>query len=227
MPVSAWPIRANDALNAPLWRERVQCLRSAPDACLPCLPANENILTLTDHTNLLVLSFGVICWDRLGWKETFASRENTQRHYDDTYGSLERRFVATPPVVINGHIDTVGNERAELMRAVDEPELRANAPSVTLSGTNLTVADAPVPAGWADVCLVRCGPCTVHVPTQAGESGCRLLPHRNVVHQFVSISGSNGKAATYHLPAATNPAHRTAILVQVVLGGPTIASFKN
>ena len=47
--------------------------------CSSCPPANENILTLTDRSDLLVLSFGVIYWDRLGWPDRFASAEITQR----------------------------------------------------------------------------------------------------------------------------------------------------
>ena len=194
--------------------------------CSSCPPANENILTLTDRPDLLVLSFGVIYWDRLGWKDTFASRENTQRQYDDTNGGLKRRFVATPQVVINGQIDIVGNNRAELTPAVDGAKLSASAPAVTLSGARLTVAAASAPADGADVWLVRYDPRTVQVPIQAGENGGRTLPHRNVVHELVRIGGGNGKAATFELPAATNPAYRTAILVQRVSGGPIIASFK-
>jgi len=194
--------------------------------CSSCPPANENILTLTDRPDLLVLSFGVIYWDKLGWKDTFASRENTQRQYDYTNGGLKRQFVATPQVVINGHIDIVGNKRAELTRAVDGAKLPANAPALTLSGARLTVAAASAPAGGADVWLVRYDPRTVQVPIQAGENGGRTLPHRNVVHELVRIGGWNGKTATYELPAATNPAYRTAILVQGVSGGPIIASFK-
>lgn len=195
--------------------------------CLSCPPANENILTLTDRPELLVLSFGVIYWDRLGWKDTFASRENTQLQYDYTNGGLKRHFVATPQVVINGQIDILGNKRAELMRAVDGAKLSANAPAVTLSGARLTVAAAAsAPAGGADIWLVRYDPRTVQVPIQAGENGGLTLPHRNVVHELVRIGGWNGKAATYVLPAATDPAYRTAILVQGVSGGPSIALFK-
>src|SRR5262245_49622132 len=63
--------------------------------CSSCPPANENILTLADRPDLLVLSFGVTYWDKLGWKDTFASRENTQRQYDYANGGLHRSNVAT------------------------------------------------------------------------------------------------------------------------------------
>ena len=87
-----------------------------------CPPANENILTLVDRRHL-VLSFGVTHWDRLGWKDTFASHENTQRQYAYANGGLKRRNVATPQVVINGYVDIVGNNRSELVRAISGAKL--------------------------------------------------------------------------------------------------------
>ena len=194
--------------------------------CSSCPPANENILAIADRPDLLVLSFGVVYWDRLGWKDTFASRENTQRQYDYTNGGLKRRFVATPQVVINGHIDIVGNKRADLTQAIAGAKLPADAPALTLAGARLSIAAATAPADGADVWLVRYDPRTVQVPIKAGENGGRTLPHRNVVHELVRIGGWNGKAADYQLPPATNPAYRTAILLQGVSGGPILASLK-
>ena len=195
--------------------------------CSSCPPANENILTLTSRSDLLVLSFGVTYWDRLGWKDTFASKENTQRQYDYANGGLHRRNVATPQVVINGHVDIVGNRRDELVRAVDSSKLSASAPAISLFGDKVTVAAASSAAGNADVWLVRYDPSTVQVPIQAGENGGRTLPHRNVVRELVRLGDWSGKAATYQLPAAGNAACRTAILVQAASGGPIIASFKS
>ena len=195
--------------------------------CSSCPPANENILTLTDRSDLLVLSFGVIYWDRLGWKDTFASKEYTQRQYDYANGGLHRRNVATPQVVINGHVDIVGNRRDELVRAVDSSKLSASASTISRSGDKLTVSAASSAAGIADVWLVRYDPRTVQVPIQAGENGGRTLPHRNVVRELVRLGGWSGKAATYQLPAESDPDCRTAILVQVASGGSIIASFKS
>jgi hypothetical protein len=195
--------------------------------CSSCPPANENILTLVDRPDLLVLSFGVTYWDRLGWKDTFASKENTQRQYDYANGGLHRRNVATPQVVINGHVDIVGNRREDLFRAVDGSWLPASAPAISRIGDKVIVAAASPAAGVADVWLVRYDPRTVQVPIQAGENGGRTLPHRNVVHELVRLGGWSGKAASYRLPAATDAAYRTAILVQGASGGPIIPSFKS
>lgn len=194
--------------------------------CSSCPPANENILTLTDDPGLLVLSFGVTYWDRLGWKDTFASHENTQRQYDYANGGLKRRNVATPQVVINGHVDIVGNDRGELARAISGAKYSA-APALKLTGATLSIASAAGPSGGVDVWLVRYDPATVQVPIKAGENGGRTLPHRNVVHELIRLGGWNGKATSFELPPATNPAYRTAILVQGASGGPIITALKS
>lgn len=195
--------------------------------CSSCPPANENILALVDRPDLLVLSFGVTYWDHLGWKDTFASRENTQRQYAYANGGLKRRNVATPQVVINGYVDIVGNNRSELVRAISGVKLVSGAPALTLSGANLSISAAAAPVGGADVWLVRYDPRIVQVPIRAGENGGRTLPHRNVVRELVRVGGWSGKATTFQLPAATDPAYRTAILIQGFSGGPIITALKS
>lgn len=195
--------------------------------CSSCPPANANILTLTDRADLLVLSFGVTYWDRLGWKDTFASHENTQRQYDYANGGLKRRNVATPQVVINGHVDIVGNDRDELYRSIASAKTSAVGPVLKLTGSTLSIAGAAAPSGGADVWLVRYDPATVQVPIKAGENGGRTLPHRNVVHQLVRLGGWSGKAASFELPPSAEPTYRTAILVQGASGGPIITALKS
>ncbi len=195
--------------------------------CSSCPPANENILALVDRPDLLVLSFGVTYWDRLGWKDTFASHENTQRQYDYANGGLKRRNVATPQVVINGYVDIVGNNRSELVRAISGAKLPSSGPALAISGTNLSVSAATAPASGADVWLVRYDPRIIQVPIKAGENGGRTLPHRNVVRELIRVGGWSGKAATFQLPAASDPAYRTAILIQGSSGGPIITAIKS
>lgn len=195
--------------------------------CSSCPPANENILTLVDRPDLIVLSFGVTYWDRLGWKDTFASHENTQRQYDYANGGLNRRNVATPQVVINGHVDIVGANRDELNRAISSAKPLSTGPTLRLAGSQLVVSAASTPVSNADVWLVRYDPRVVQVSIRAGENGGRTLPHRNVVRELIRLGGWTGKAATFELPAATDAAYRTAILVQGVSGGRIITALKS
>lgn len=195
--------------------------------CSSCPPANENILKLVDRADLLVLSFGVTYWDRLGWKDTFASHENTQRQYDYANGGLKRGNVATPQVVINGTVDIIGNNRSDLNSAIAKAKLPAAAPVLMLSGSTLSIATASAPSAGADVWLIRYDPRVVQVPIKSGENSGRTLPHRNVVRELVRLGSWTGKAASFHLPTAKDPAYRTAVLVQTTSGGPIIAAYKS
>lgn len=49
--------------------------------CSSCPPANANLLTVADSPDVLALSFGVTYWDQLGWRDTFAKREFTDRQW--------------------------------------------------------------------------------------------------------------------------------------------------
>lgn len=216
MGLSASPASADELTVVELFQSQ---------GCSSCPPANDNIMQLTNRPDLLVLSFGVTYWDRLGWKDTFASHENTQRQYDYAKG-LGRRNVATPEVIINGRIDITGLSRSELDRSIASAKL-ASTPEIKLSSNAVSIAQGPASAQRTDVWLVRYDPRVVQVPIKAGENSGRTLPHRNVVRELVKLGEWSGKSASFNLPATTHQAYRTAILLQKPLGGPIIAAVKS
>ena len=69
--------------------------------CSSCPPADVALRQFSERDDVLALAFHVDYWDYLGWKDTLASPENTQRQY--AYAkSFESRTVYTPQAVING-----------------------------------------------------------------------------------------------------------------------------
>src|SRR5579863_7691187 len=81
--------------------------------CSSCPPANAALARYADRSDLLALTFAVTYWDRLGWKDTFARPEYTERQY--AYGrSLGGGDVYTPEVVVNGRAAGVGDGVAEV-----------------------------------------------------------------------------------------------------------------
>ena len=130
--------------------------------CSSCPPANVNLLALADRPDVLALSFGVTYWDQLGWKDTFASAQNTQRQYDYARG-LHRSNVATPQMVINGHTDIVGVDAREVDRSIKSAGLPEGAPELKLTGGTLNISAGRAPKSGADVWLVRYDPRTVQV----------------------------------------------------------------
>lgn len=188
--------------------------------CSSCPPAQATLNGLADRRDVLALSFGVVYWDYLGWKDTFASPQFTQRQYDYAKG-LHHTGVFTPQMVIDGKADTTGQSPAQVEPLIKAARAQAAGPHLTMNGDRVTVAEGK--AQGAQVWLVRYDPRTVQVPIQRGENSGRTLPHRNVVRQLVNLGPWTGKASTYDLPKGEANL-KTAILVQAGTGGPIIAA---
>lgn len=190
--------------------------------CSSCPPANANVNAIAGRPDILALSFGVTYWDDLGWKDTFASKQFTDRQWDYAHG-LGNSNVATPQVVLNGRREVVGNDRGKLDRA-----LTTAGPSpapVTFTSGRVEIAAGRAPAKPADVWLVRYDPRVQQVPISRGENLGKTLPHRNIVRQLTRLGRWNGAAQSYTLTPAADPALRTAVLVQTT-GGPILAAGK-
>ena len=193
--------------------------------CSSCPPANANLIALSQRPDVLALSFGVTYWDQLGWKDTFASPQYTARQWDYAR-ALRHDNVFTPQVVVNGRIDGVGVQPGEIEQLMRRAERAAPGPVLNLAAGEVTVGAAPRPARSADVWLVRYDPRIVQVAIRRGENGGRTLPHRNVVRELVRLGAWNGQAARFTLPAAHDPALRTAVLVQTAGAGPILAAAR-
>ena len=65
--------------------------------CSSCPPANSNVLKLAEDPALLILTYDVTYWDRLGWKDTFGKTAFDQRQWEYAR-ALKRQNVFTPQV---------------------------------------------------------------------------------------------------------------------------------
>ena len=70
-------------------------------------PADAALGVYADRPDWIALTFAVTYWDRLGWKDTFAKPEFTERQY--AYAkALGAEGVYTPQVIVNGRVAGVG-----------------------------------------------------------------------------------------------------------------------
>src|SRR3569623_199607 len=74
--LSATDARAETAVQNPVVVELF-----TSQGCSSCPPANANLTAIADRPDVLALSFGVTYWDYLGWKDSFAKPEFTNRQY--------------------------------------------------------------------------------------------------------------------------------------------------
>jgi len=125
--------------------------------------------------------FAVTCWDRLGWKDTFAKPEYTNRQI--VYGRKFGDGAYTPEVVINGEVDLVGADRSQLRPAIAKAT-PLQGPPVTLGLNVVTVGSGN---GDADVWLVRYDPRVQNVDIGAGENSGVTIAHKNIVRVLVRL----------------------------------------
>ncbi len=191
--------------------------------CSSCPPANAAVAAISVRPEILALSFGVTYWDDLGWKDTFAQKKFTDRQWDYARG-LRHSEVATPQVVVNGRLDTVGQSVGDIDTALRRAPLAPGGPTLILQSGMVAIGGG-TPKQPADVWLVRYDPNVVQVPVKRGENTGKTLPHKNVVRELTRLGDWSGAAKRFPIPAAP-PGLKTAILVQSGRGGPILAAAK-
>lgn len=210
--------RANDAAHPTV----VELYQS--QGCSSCPPAIANINAIADRPDVLALTFAVTYWDQLGWKDTFARPDFTQRQWAFAHAN-GRGGVATPQTIVNGRVFTNGGDRRELTAAIRDADRGFSGPMISLSSDRVVVGHAAATRP-ATVWLVRYDPRVLNVPIRAGENNGRTIAHRNVVRSMSALGVWKGAVTALRLPPSPDKNLRSAILVQSGTGGPIVAAAR-
>ncbi len=192
--------------------------------CSSCVKSGDVIEAAAEKPHVIALTFAVDYWDYLGWEDTFAKSEFTERQR-----AYMKRFalrdVYTPQMVVDGqaqaaalHADTM----QDMVKAAER--VRRHPPALALTKDRLEIADGEAPRGGADVWLVRYDPKSQSVLVKKGENRGKTIVAQNVVKQLARLGGWAGKAKVLHLPAADTDGLKTVILVQGAHGGPILGA---
>ena len=192
--------------------------------CSSCPPAIANINAIAGRPDILALTFAVTYWDQLGWKDTFARPEFTQRQRDFARAA-GRDNVGTPQTIINGRAITNGGDRAQLIAAIRSADRGVSGPAITAGGGKIRIARG-MASRPATIWLVHYDARPLSVPIRAGENGGKTITHRNVVRSLSVIGHWYGHETSVPAPPATNSNLHSAVLVQSGVGGPIIAAAK-
>ena len=164
------------------------------EGCNSCPPADRWLSNLKADASVVALAFHVDYWDRLGWKDRFASPAHTQRQ-SQQHASSGARFSYTPQVLLDGA------DRPDWPRMNAPLNARANSPielQLVRDGNhfNATVAaragaPARLAAYWA---VTEQG----HVSAvKAGENEGVTLHHDHVVREYLPVAAwSTGATKT-------------------------------
>jgi hypothetical protein len=188
--------------------------------CSSCPPAEAAVGKVADRPDVIALSFSVTYWDHLGWKDTFARPEFTDRQV--AYAkALGQGAPYTPEVVAGGRFGGVGNTPRAVEALITRGRTQPTA-TVTAAGGRVSVSAGVAPRRGAEVWLVSYDPRVIQVPVKAGENGGKTLPQRNVVRGLKRLGGWTGQAATFAAPVG-DPSLKAVVLVQGRDGGPILA----
>jgi hypothetical protein len=187
------------------------------EGCSSCPPAEAWLSRLKDSPRLwrdfVPVAFHVDYWDRLGWRDPFASKAWTARQYQ--YSALwNSSSVYTPGFVLDGQEwrnTTTPSGSTELPGAL----------KIEVTGGNMVKAafasktDPPL-----DLHIARLG-FSLATNVLAGENSGRKLQHDFVVLAMESAR-MNGRNGSLRLPASSIPtgtSERNAIVVWVTKHG--------
>lgn len=220
----AWPAHAA-AAKPPVLVELFTA-----QGCGSCSEANGYIARLAERPGVLALTFSVDYWDYLGWNDTFARPEFTERQ-KAYVARLKLREPYTPQVVIDGREQAQGLKTAEVDRLVraataaprDPPDIRF------VGARRVDVGSGRAGRTGADVWLIRYDPRAVEVAVKAGDNRGETIVQKNVVRQMERLGPWRGRPKAYRVPPASDEGLRTVVVVQAARGGRVlgIASPKN
>jgi hypothetical protein len=195
--------------------------------CSSCAKADALGGKIADRAGVIVLTWPVDYWDYLGWKDTFAQPEFTerQRAYDDRFGL---RDVYTPQVVVDGAAQTSGNKPEQVESLMhDARRVRGDPPQMqALPNGRIAVGSGPPPRGGADVWLIRYDPRAQDVEVKEGDNRGKTVSQRNVVRQLVRLGRWTGRPVVLRLPPPGEENLTMLIVVQGAHGGRIIGMLK-
>jgi hypothetical protein len=172
-------------------------------ACSSCPAADALMGELRQMQGVIVLSYNVDYWDYLGWRDTLASPEKSQRQYDyaKARGDMD---VYTPQVVVDGGSHYRGSNKSVILAAI--ARARAATPQNPI-GISLTANEHEfiveigkgAVAQDATLWLMPFAP-SIAVKIEKGENAGKDIVYYNVVRKLVPAGMWHGAAMTLTLP---------------------------
>jgi hypothetical protein len=214
------PLAAADPVIFESGPKKVQLLELfTSEGCSSCPPAEASLGRLVNDSRLwrefVPVAFHVDYWDRLGWKDPFASVEWTKRQ--QTYAeNWKAEIVYTPAFVLNGRewrnatVPVVNDAAPGLLKATVQGS----------DGVMISFEPANGSSEKFDVYLARLG-FGINVNVRAGENNGRSLKHDFVVLSLVHERMGSGTQELHFAPAPESAARpeRTALASWVTKEG--------
>lgn len=167
--------------------------------CNSCPPGDRLLGELRDQPGVLALTFHVDYWDYLGWKDTLAGPDFSQRQYDyaKARGDMD---VYTPQMIVNGQKQMVGSQRSEVFTVLEQSRIASWPVKLSIAERGKEILfEVGAGAGEATLWVM---PILDHVSVkiEKGEMAGREVNYSNVVRRLVPAGMWTGPAMTVALP---------------------------
>lgn len=197
--------------------------------CSSCPPADRLAEKLDREGGVVVISRPVTYWDRLGWKDTLASAENTELQRDYAQRGLAGyNGVYTPQSVVDGSAGEVGSREAALRRMIAREAAEYDAAIRVRGAENRGFAVGVAGSTERQAELVLIGVTRrAEVAIGRGENGGRRIGYTNVLRGERKLADWNGGKASHVIePSALNmrEADRYAVVVREPDAGRVLAA---
>jgi hypothetical protein len=160
--------------------------------CGNCPTANANIAKLAERSDVIALTYAVGIWDYLGWDDTFAKPEFTERQkrYNRVLGY---RGPYTPQVVYSGRLHGSGTN----MKAIEEKfavrDISPYPATVTFEKDTVVISGAlPDKSEKAGVLLVHFRPGATKITPGGGANKGKAMTYFNLVTSFEPLGDWTG-----------------------------------
>jgi hypothetical protein len=195
--------------------------------CTQCPRANRLLGNFAREEGVLALTFPVGMWDYLGWNDTFARPEFSERQR--LYGrALRTRGRFTPQLVLDGARQLSASDwddaRVALDLARESPRLlpRNDLSLTDLGGGRVRVTlNGSLRGNGADIWLISYDPGPLAVVVSGGLNINRTVLHYNLVRRVERVDTWNGRAVWYE---RTRCSPECAVIVQMPNGGPILGA---
>ena len=194
------------------------------EGCSSCPPADRLLTTLdkdqpVDGAEVITLGFHVDYWDHGGWRDRFSSADYTRRqeNYARHFG-LNSSY--TPQAVIDGTVETVGNNRETVENAISS---RATVPKAAI--TPEIVADkmlinlSDIPVGRVSTVYIVAAENGLVSNVSGGENSGSQLTHVSVVREMRAVGkiDAGQTSAKFEAPLPVNAGWKVTNVHYVVL----------
>jgi hypothetical protein len=188
--------------------------------CSSCPAADRFAGVLAQRKDVILASLNVDYWDYLGWKDTLAKPDYSQRQY--AYAKLRGDGqVYTPQMVVNGKFHAVGSNTSDVETAIERAQGLASRVPMALSMRGKEIVVDVGAAGEkidGTIWLLSIAP-SVEVAIERGENTGKKVTYHNVVTKLTAAGMWKGGATQLSMPKSVVMTKSCKLCVAVLHAG--------